>query len=1061
VAYGTEPEEKVDPLTELRSMRVELRHIENKGVGYNTGYSTLDLFLAPSPDLWNVMPFFNVRGHVFDDAKFATNVGIGFRTLANCRVYGMNAYWDYRNTSRFHYNQVAIGFETLGVFWDFRLNGYLPVAAKTSHLYHNSSSLDFERFSGHNALIRTSRSGKRQFAMKGLDAEASFHLFKNKNFDVYPAIGPYFYQYKNKHAIGGRIRLGAQITQYLTLEVIDTYDNRFHNNFQGSVSVNLPFGPKPKSSTNSRFKTCDDGYYVCKRMLQDVYRQEIIVVDKRKTSTSEVSVAINPTTGQPYIFYFVDNTSHSTGTFESPFNALLDAQFAASPGDTIYVFPGDGTSNNMNQGITLFTNQSLLGASIAHPLTTTLGNVLIPSMATLLPVVTNTAGPVITLSGDNTLISGLYIENAPHEFAVQGSQINNVTIQNNNIIGANIAAGGVNLQNISGVVNITNNDFAQFAGFGNAIQLMQSNTSCNFVLSNNHVATTGNTTGLNIGLSNTGSINTLQIIDNTFPGGLSFGDVINISMTDNSMISLLNMQNNSSSGFSDGLIVTLNNSANIAQVNVANNNLGNFFNGHTGLVFTLQGNSSIGTIGITDSSFSNILNYGARIQLNSTGSIGEISVANSVLNASANGLALEVLSSGSVGNIRISNCTMNAHNNGAATYLTLGGSGSVGNYTVERCTFNGNIASQAIGLNLNNTGSIGNVSILSCNLNNNVNGSSVIGATLSNAGSIGNMTIDSCNAMYNGSTYAVFANLTGATGSIENLTISNCHLDYNLGGGGVQISANGIGTVNHLTINGTTASNGQNGVLLNLTNTSMDSIIISNMTASYHAQSAFFANLTNSAIDSIEIDHLIAHGDFRTIQVNPTNGVINNFKMSNLDVDATSQNISLFTGAIYGNVSISDSVFQTSNNAAINIEGTMNSLSVTNCEFDFSTQGIAANLSAENLLISNNIFKNVQFNDLLLNISSGSTACTINNNTFSGIVAPSQGYGTFITVSGGDVCLDFQQNSAHPAQDGSFAPYSFVQTGGVFNLTSQTTQANNVGTISTSGTVGAPGSCAL
>jgi hypothetical protein len=1067
MAYGANTEEKADPLTELRSMRVELRHIENKGVGYNTGYSTLDLFFAPSPDLWRVMPFFNVRGHVFNDAKFATNVGVGFRTLAGCRVYGMNAYWDYRNTNRFHYNQVAIGFETLGVRWDFRLNGYLPVAAKTSHPYHNSSSVTFERFSGNNALVRTSRSGKQQFAMKGLDAEASFHILKNKNFDVYPAIGPYYYQYKNKHAIGGRIRLGAQITPYLTLEVIDTYDNRFHNNFQGSVSVNLPFGPKLKSTTNSRFKNCDDGTYVCRRMLQDVYRQEIIVVDKRKTSTSEVSVAINPATGQPYVFYFVDNTSNSAGTYESPFSALLDAQFAASPGDTIYVFPGDGTSNKMNQGITLSTNQSLLGASIAHPLTTTLGNVTIPPLATLLPFVTNTTGPVITLGGDNTLVSGFYIENGSNlavgELAIQGILINNVTIQNNSIIGGN-NEGGIDLQNIGGVVNINNNAFTQdTAAPGNAIKLMQSNASCNFIFSNNQVRTFGSTNGLKIDLINTGSVNTLQIIGNTFSGNLGVAsDAINISMTDNSSINLLDIQNNSSAIFQNGLNVALNNSANIAQFKVTESNFGTNASGNTALSINLGGNSAIGTIEITDSILSDVSSYGALIQLNSTGSIEEISISNTTLNTSTNGLAIEVLSTGSIGDIRISNCTMNTHNSGAATYLTLAGSGSVTNYLVDRCTFNGNIGSQAIGLNLSNTGSIGNVSISRSNLNNNANGSAVIGATLNNAGSINNMTIDHCNAMYNGSAYAVFANLTGAAGGIENLTVSNSHLDYNINAGGVKVLSDGLGTVHHLTITDSSINYSNRSVDLAIANNSMDSLVISNANMDFCNLNCINANLNNSTIDSIEIDHLIGQTSFVPFNITGTNFIINNFNVSNVDLSGAAVHAFLSSGGVYGNIAIANSSFHNSNNSngGISLNGPITSLSITDCEFESDAISISIFTDVENALIANNTFKTSKSANLIVAVSSGFSSYIVKNNTFSGSLFPDSGYGTAISVNGGSLCLDFQQNNAYPVQIGSFAPYSFVQSGGTFNLTSQSTQDNNVGTITTSGTVGAPGSCA-
>jgi hypothetical protein len=44
--------------------RITARHIENKGIGYNTGYTTLEAFLAAPTDLWPVMPFVDLRGHI-------------------------------------------------------------------------------------------------------------------------------------------------------------------------------------------------------------------------------------------------------------------------------------------------------------------------------------------------------------------------------------------------------------------------------------------------------------------------------------------------------------------------------------------------------------------------------------------------------------------------------------------------------------------------------------------------------------------------------------------------------------------------------------------------------------------------------------------------------------------------------------------------------------------------------------------------------------------------------------------------------------------------------------
>ena len=57
--------------------RVGLNHRENKGVGY----TTLDVFIVPSfPN--RVTCFFDGRGRVLNDGKFASNLGIGLRVAA-------------------------------------------------------------------------------------------------------------------------------------------------------------------------------------------------------------------------------------------------------------------------------------------------------------------------------------------------------------------------------------------------------------------------------------------------------------------------------------------------------------------------------------------------------------------------------------------------------------------------------------------------------------------------------------------------------------------------------------------------------------------------------------------------------------------------------------------------------------------------------------------------------------------------------------------------------------------------------------------------------------------
>lgn len=399
--------------------RTSIRHIEGGGIGYNQGYTTLEAFLALDPSRSSVIPFIDVRGHVFDGGRFATNAGAGVRVLSGCRVYGINTYYDYRSTNRQHYNQFGMGLETLGVRWDFRVNGYLPVGDRTSHLYDTKATITaptFNSFQGNEALMSQTLtvSRKKQYAMKGLDSEIAFHILKNEHIDLYAGAGPYYYNYSSKQALGVQARIGAQIYEHLSLEVINSYDSRFKENIQGSVGLNIPFGPRPRISKNKRLSKCSDPALLAQRLVQDVKRQEIIVLDKTlKTKTSEVfSSAIDPLTEKPYFFVFVDNTSNSQGTYESPYPTLALAEANSSPGDIIYVFPGDGSTNGMNAGISLQDNQWFWGSDVNLPLQTTLGSIIVPAFGTAKPLITNTTGSCVILASDNRVVGFAITETA-------------------------------------------------------------------------------------------------------------------------------------------------------------------------------------------------------------------------------------------------------------------------------------------------------------------------------------------------------------------------------------------------------------------------------------------------------------------------------------------------------------------------------------------------------------------------------------------------------------------------------------------------------------------------
>lgn len=435
-----------------KPVRIAVRHIEANGVGYNQGYSTMEAFFSPYEPLggeW--LPFVDVRGHVFNNGRLAANAGIGLRYLSSSRVWGINTYYDYRNTRHHSYYQAAVGLESLGETWDFRLNGYLPFGSKKSPYY----DLQFDHFKGNYAIL----SQKREFAMKGLNAEVGAHVQPLTNFPVYFAAGPY-YLTGEKSAWGGEGRMAIDCGDYVRLEGSTSYDHLFKWTGQGQLSLILPLGRKRevKPSCNS----CCGMLALSQRAVQRVDRSEIIPIDHKRTQL----LAIDPTTGLPYFFLFVNNLSHSAGTFESPFSTLAAAQIASKPGDIIYVFEGDGTTAGMDHGFVMKPNQRFWSSGVDQQLPTKPRPMLITATSGL-PQVTNVDGDdhIIQLA-NGCEVSGFHIiysnSGSANVYGIYGDQITDAWVLNNQIDftidnGTFTNVAGVYINQSQGIVTILNN----------------------------------------------------------------------------------------------------------------------------------------------------------------------------------------------------------------------------------------------------------------------------------------------------------------------------------------------------------------------------------------------------------------------------------------------------------------------------------------------------------------------------------------------------------------------------------------------------------------------------
>ena len=227
--------------------RLEVRHIESKGIGYNQGYSTFEAFYA-STEAWkgSGTPFLDVQGHLFNNGRAAVNAGIGVRYGVS-RVWGMNGFYDYRNTFRGHYNQVSFGLESLGRVWDFRLNIYHPFGKKIHYF-----------------------DAKKEFALQTVSGEAGIHVNTFEKSPLYFAAGPYYLNGEGKTAWGGKMRGSVDMYEHIRLEISSSYDHLYKWIGQGQLSIFFLFGGKKEGKPRSE------------ESLQRAQRNEIIPVNCRQ-----------------------------------------------------------------------------------------------------------------------------------------------------------------------------------------------------------------------------------------------------------------------------------------------------------------------------------------------------------------------------------------------------------------------------------------------------------------------------------------------------------------------------------------------------------------------------------------------------------------------------------------------------------------------------------------------------------------------------------------------------------------------------------------------------------
>lgn len=285
----------------ILEQRISLRHTEGSGLGYAIGYTSLDLFLSQSFDNQSLLPFLDLRGHVFNNGKFAGNAGLGFRYFSPCfeQIWGVNVTYDYlqhlQHYPRQSYHQVGGGLEIIGERWDFHLNAYVPVGDKKTNIYRFNYGLFEDLRREDLSPFNLGLKAREQLALNGIDTLFGYRFVGVCNTDLHISAGPYYYwghtekttnafTRKNESSWGGRLMLDILFKKYISVAGVVTYDSIFKWRSQGMISLNIPF---------DIFQNCCSEYASCTvkdRLYDRIKRNEIITVDSLTRFTNDPRV---------------------------------------------------------------------------------------------------------------------------------------------------------------------------------------------------------------------------------------------------------------------------------------------------------------------------------------------------------------------------------------------------------------------------------------------------------------------------------------------------------------------------------------------------------------------------------------------------------------------------------------------------------------------------------------------------------------------------------------------------------------------------------------------------
>lgn len=430
--------------------RFGLGYTGGDGVGYNGGYGTFEWMTPIHGDNDFDILFGEAHVNLLNDATVSSNLGIVYRwyDLPRNRIWGLNGFWDYRDSGHNGFNQLGAGIESLGPLMDFRANAYVPDVDQTVGVLPGF-------FVGNRLLIN------REVAMTGFDAEAGLSVINEDRLQFKVFGGGYFFAgHKGApDATGWRVRAEADLDQQYNLDVRVQDDDVFGMTASVGVTIRFlhrflpPAKQTPVPMDHKFFRRYGDAEAgtISSRLSEPVARQTNVVLNRIS------DIARDPTTGLAYNFLHVVNGGAGTGTFENPYGTLTTALADVNAGTSIIYTPQGGT---FNENIVLVPGATVLGNGVAQFLPTQYGAEQLPfSPGTPSPSLTGN----VTMANDSRF-SGFNVTGRLLANGVSNIEVDNATFSS---IGDAITLNGVNG---AAITNVT----VTAAGGGNGATITDS-----------------------------------------------------------------------------------------------------------------------------------------------------------------------------------------------------------------------------------------------------------------------------------------------------------------------------------------------------------------------------------------------------------------------------------------------------------------------------------------------------------------------------------------------------------------------------------------------------------